>query len=196
MKIVQDRVYFKVILFGSALAGKTTTLEWLYGHMVPEEMKVTEGIHSIKTSFGQTLLFDFVPIQAASNITFRIYALTGQDYYVSTRRMFFEDVDGMFFVIDSQEAEVEHNREFVRELDSYRQAFPPLREAAVVILYNKQDLPGALAPERLAAELGLGEFSSFAVSAVTGANLPQAFTHLVGLVLDRLRREKESADGI
>ena len=193
MKIVQDRIYFKVILFGSALAGKTTTLAWFFDHLIPEEMKVTDSIHSVKTSFGQTLLFDFVPIQAGANITFRIYALTGQDYYLSTRRMFFEGVDGLFFIVDSQRRELQHNREFVREFESYRRAFPELRDAAVLVLYNKQDLPEAERPEVLASSLGLEGFPSWPVSAATGANLGQAFEEMVALILNKLRKEEPGA---
>jgi signal recognition particle receptor subunit beta len=193
MKIVQDRIYLKVILFGSALAGKTTTLAWFFDHLIPEEMKVTDAIHSVKTSFGQTLLFDFVPIQAGSNITIRIYALTGQDYYLSTRRMFFEGVDGLFFIVDSQVQELEHNREFVKEFQAYRRDIPGLRDAAVLVLYNKQDLSTAQSPELLSARLGLKQFPSWPVSAATGANLGRAFEEMVGLILGKLRREEPSA---
>jgi len=190
MKIVNDRVYFKLLLFGSALAGKTTTLEWFFNHLIPKDMKVTDSIHSIKTSFGQTLLFDFVPIQASQNIIIRIYALTGQDYYLSTRRMFFENVDGLFFIVDSQKKELEHNREFVKEFQSYRASLPELKSAAVVILYNKQDLPGAERPEVLSAQLGLETYPGLPVSAATGANLSRAFTYMVSLILNRLKEAR------
>jgi len=187
MKIVSGRFYLKVLLFGSALAGKTTTLAWVFDHLIPKDMKVTESIHSIKTSFGQTLLFDFVPIQASPDIIIRIYALTGQDYYLSTRRMFFQDVDGLFFIVDSQAKELDHNREFVKEFAAYRKSFPELKKAAVVVLYNKQDIPGAQRPEVLGPKLGLQDFPSWPVSAATGANLPEAFTHMVSLILNRLK---------
>ncbi len=190
MKLVNDRVYFKLLLFGSALAGKTTTLEWFFNHLIPQDMKVTDGIHSIKTSFGQTLLFDFVPIQASHNIIIRIYALTGQDYYLSTRRMFFEDVDGLFFVIDSQKKELTHNREFVKEFQSYCATIPELQKTTVVVLYNKQDLPDVESPEILAAQLGLQKYPGLPVSAATGVNLSRAFTHMVSLMLNRLKEAR------
>jgi len=119
MNIIDGKLYIKILFFGTALAGKTTSLQWLFNNVVPPEMKITDKIRSIKTSFGQTLLFDFVPIQVSSGIIIRIYTATGQDYYTSTRKMLFENVDGIFFVVDSQKKELEHNKEFVEEFNKY-----------------------------------------------------------------------------
>ena len=191
MKFIGGQLYFKILFFGSALAGKTTALQWLYDNLIPEEMKLTKKISSIKTSFGQTLLFDFMPIQIAKNVVVRIYASTGQDYYLSTRRMLFEDVDGLFFIIDSQKKELEHNREFVEELKRYTADDPDLREAQIMVLYNKQDLAETHPPEFLSKNLGLADFASCPTSATTGRNLREAFIWMVRQLMMKAQKRGE-----
>lgn len=191
MKFIGGQLYFKILFFGSALAGKTTALQWLYDNLIPEEMKLTKKISSIKTSFGQTLLFDFMPIQIAKNVVVRIYASTGQDYYLSTRRMLFEDVDGLFFIIDSQKKELEHNREFVEELKRYTADDPDLREAQIMVLFNKQDLAEIHTPEFLSQNLGLADFPSCPTSAATGRNLREAFIWMVRQLMMKAQKRGE-----
>jgi len=187
MNIIDSKIYIKILFFGTALAGKTTSLEWLFDNIIPQEMKITEKIRSIKTSFGQTLLFDFVPIQVSNNIVIRIYTATGQDYYISTRRMLFEEVDGIFFIVDSQRKELEHNSEFVLEFNKYLDNLNQLGKAEVIILYNKQDMEDVYSPEYLASQLNLDSYPSLPTCALTGMNLYKAFTSMISKLLSNIK---------
>lgn len=190
MNIIGDKIYIKILFFGTALAGKTTSLQWLFQHLVPEEMKITDRIRSIKTSFGQTLLFDFVPIQISNNIIIRIYTATGQDYYTSTRKMLFEEVDGVFFVVDSQKKEIEHNREFVEEFNKYMEKIDELKKAVIIVLYNKQDMDDVYDVEFMSRRLGLQEYPSYPTCAMSGQNLDRAFTSMISSLLSKIREMK------
>ncbi|MFQ6082920.1 MAG: ATP/GTP-binding protein [Candidatus Methanofastidiosia archaeon] len=191
MKLIKGKIYLKILFFGTALAGKTTSLQWLFENVIPEEMKITDQIRSIKTSFGQTLLFDFVPIQVSKNIIIRIYTATGQDYYTITRKMLMEEVNGIFFVVDSQKKELKHNEEFVGEFKKYLENIKGLREADVIVLYNKQDLKDVYSPKYLERRLNLRGYTSYPTCALTGMNLEVAFTVMIGQILKTLK-EKEA----
>ena len=189
MNIIDGKIYIKILFFGTALAGKTTTLEWLFDHIIPREMKITEKIRSIKTSFGQTLLFDFVPIQVSNDIIIRIYTATGQDYYTSTRRMLFEEVDGIFFVVDSQKKELEHNKEFVDEFTKYIHNVDGLKNVEVFVLYNKQDKEEIYSPHYLSKELNLENYQAFTTCALTGMNLYESFTMMISNLLKKIKEK-------
>jgi len=136
LKVVGDRIYLKLIFFGTALAGKTTALEWLFYHAIPDEMKLVKELRQVKTSFGQTLLFDFAPIEISQNIIARIFSATGQDYYKGTRTKVPADSDGIFIVVDSHKDQLENNRLILQELDKCRREMDGLSEADIVVMYS------------------------------------------------------------
>jgi len=193
MKIINNKLYLKIVFFGTALAGKTTSLKWLFQHAIPDEFKTVEQVRSLETSFGQTLFFDFIPIQVSSDIIVRLFTTTGQDYYQRTRRLFFEDADGIFLVIDSQKKELEHNREFVAELRQYLDNVEALKEAEVIVLYNKQDRDDVYPSDELEGLLHLNGYSSFPVCATTGDNLLPAFILMMDHILKKIRERSPHA---
>jgi signal recognition particle receptor subunit beta len=193
MKIINNKLYLKIVFFGTALAGKTTSLKWLFRYAIPDEFKTVEQVRSLETSFGQTLFFDFIPIQVSSDIIVRLFTTTGQDYYQRTRRLFFEDVDGVFVVIDSQKRELEHNKEFVAELRTYLETVETLKEAEIVILYNKQDQDNIYRSDELEQLLPLAGYPSFPVCATNGHNLLPAFILMMDRILKRLRERSPHA---
>ena len=188
MKVLDGKIYFKLLFAGTALAGKTTALEWIFDHAIPNEMKLSERVRSIKTSFQQTLLFDFVPIEVVKGVHFRIYASTGQDYYSRTRELLAEGVDGVFFVVDSQKEQLKFNREFVSELYIFLNLLKMSRNSAeVIVLYNKTDLPDIYDAHYLARALNLTQFPAYETCALSGKNLKEAFTSMIRLCLERLK---------
>ena len=151
--------------------------------MIPDDMKISDQIRSVKTSFGQTLLFDFVPVQISDNMIIRIYTATGQDYYRGTRKRLFQGVDGVFFVIDSQVDELEHNKEFVEEFHRYVNDIG--NNVDVIVLYNKVDLESVHNIPQLKEYLDLN-YTSFGTSAKTGENVKEAFMLMVQNCLQKL----------
>ncbi len=187
MRVINNQIFYKIIFFGTALAGKTTSLKWLCDNTIPDEMKTTKNIRSVNTSFGQTMLFDFVPIKISDNINFRFFASTGQDYYASTRKLLFRDVDGVFFVIDSQKKELEHNKEFVTEFNNHMTHYNlDHNKVTTIVLCNKQNLTNIYDKIYLINELQLEQFSTFETSAITGSNLKNALTVMIEKCLNGL----------
>lgn len=187
MKVVGDRVYLKLIFFGTALAGKTTALEWLFYHVIPDEMKLVKELRQVKTSFGQTLLFDFAPIEISQNIVTRMFSTTGQDYYRGTRTKVLADSDGIFIVVDSQKKALEPNREILQELNKCCEQMEGLADAEMVVLYNKNDLEDIYPMDFLKEYLGLQALEGFSTCALTGHNLEDALIVMLRKLTQRLQ---------
>jgi len=189
VKVVGDRIYLKLIFFGTALAGKTTALEWLFYHCIPDEMKLVKELRQVKTSFGQTLLFDFAPIEISPNVVTRMFSATGQDYYRGTRTKVLADSDGIFIVVDSQKKEREHNREILEEFYKCRKEMSGLADAEIVVLYNKNDLEEIYSLDYLKEYLGLDAWEGFSTCALTGHNLEDALVLMLRKLTAKLQAE-------
>jgi signal recognition particle receptor subunit beta len=189
VQVIGETVYIKLVFFGTALAGKTTILEWLFYNAIPDEMKLVHKLKQVKTSFGQTLMFDFAPIKVSENLTARIYTSTGQDYYKGIRPQVLDGADGVFLVIDSQREELEHNRELVDELHQYVKDMDGLSDTEIMVLFNKQDLEGAIPPEELHEGLGLNGWPWFDTSALTGRNLEKVLLTMLKRIVEKLEAE-------
>jgi len=189
VKVVGDRIYLKLIFFGTALAGKTTALEWLFYHCIPDEMKLVKELRQVKTSFGQTLLFDFAPIEISPNVVTRMFSATGQDYYRGTRTKVLADSDGIFIVVDSQKKELEHNREILEEFYKCRKEMDGLEDAEIVVMYNKNDLEEIYSAEYLREYLSLDAWEGFSTCALTGHNLEDALVLMLRKLTAKLQAE-------
>jgi signal recognition particle receptor subunit beta len=189
VKIVGDRVYLKLIFFGAALAGKTTALEWIFYHVVPDEMKLVKELRQVKTSFGQTLLFDFAPIEISTNVITRMFSATGQDYYRGTRTKVLADSDGIFIVVDSQKKALDLNRDILEEFEKCRKQMDGLSDAEIVVLYNKNDLEEIYPVNFLQEHLGLSNCDGFSTCALTGHNLEEALILMLRKLTAKLQRE-------
>ena len=189
MKVVGDRIYIKLIFFGTALAGKTTALEWLFYHAIPEEMKLVKELRQVKTSFGQTLLFDFAPIEISQNVVTRMFSATGQDYYRGSRTKVLSGSDGIFIVVDSQKMQLENNRKIIEELWKCFKEMEDLSEAEIVVLYNKNDLEDIYPVDFMSEYLGLEKYEGFSTCALTGDNLENALIVMLRKLGEKLESQ-------
>jgi signal recognition particle receptor subunit beta len=157
--------------------------------VIPEEMKLVKELRQVKTSFGQTLLFDFAPIEISQNVITRMFSATGQDYYRGTRTKVLADSDGVFVVVDSQKKELDHNREILEEFYKCRKEMNGLSKAEIVVLYNKNDLDEIYSVEYLREYLRLDQWEGFSTCALTGQNLEDALILMLRKLTIRLQSE-------
>ena len=138
----------KIVYFGPALGGKSTSLRALY-----EQVKAQSkgDMISLSTDDDRTLFFDFIPLQLGKvkNYTVRLhlYTVPGQVAYDAQRSLIAKGADGVVFVADSQIQRMESNLASLDELnkilheelddDDEEKNFP------LVMQYNKRDLPRA-----------------------------------------------------
>eukprot|EP00465_Bigelowiella_longifila_P007669 CAMPEP_0185263686 /NCGR_PEP_ID=MMETSP1359-20130426/15772_1 /TAXON_ID=552665 /ORGANISM="Bigelowiella longifila, Strain CCMP242" /LENGTH=183 /DNA_ID=CAMNT_0027851383 /DNA_START=36 /DNA_END=587 /DNA_ORIENTATION=+ len=127
----------RVVMVGLDAAGKTTVLY---------NLKLGEVITTVPT-----IGFNVERIEH-KNLDLQVWDIGGQDKIRPLWRHYYENTDGIIFVIDSADRErVDAARE---ELHKTLQT-DELKNAAVLIYANKQDLSRALSTKQLAKQLGL-----------------------------------------
>ena len=175
-----------VVLVGLDSSGKTTALFRLrYGHYVNAVPTVGFNTEKVRAGGGQWLVWD----------------VGGAERVRPLWRSYTRATDALVFVIDSSDGEerLEEARVELQRLSKQQTAQcvtlnrprPPL-----LVLANKQDLPGAREPQHLAKALGLPELPDsqpWAVApacAVTGEGLDEAMTTLHQLVIKTRQAHK------
>ncbi len=162
------QIQAKLVYYGPGLCGKTTNLEY-----VATTLNNGQEMMSLATEGDRTIFFDFFPLNLGQirgmETSFKLYTVPGQVRYNQTRKMVLKNVDGIVFVADSQPAMMDANLESLDNLFSNLEELniSPAK-VAIVLQYNKRDLPGALAPEVLDRELNQAHYPRFLASAKTG----------------------------
>ena len=122
---------------GLDAAGKTTILY---------KLKLGEIVTTIPT-----IGFNVETVEY-KNISFTVWDVGGQDKIRPLWRHYFQNTEGLIFVVDSNDREriAEARDELNRML-----AEDELREAVLLVFANKQDLPHAMNPAEITDKLGL-----------------------------------------
>jgi hypothetical protein len=147
---------------------------------------------SLATQTDRTLFFDFLPIDLGSisgfTTRFQLYTVPGQVYYQTTRKLVLQGADGVVFVADSQQRQLQENIESLQDLHAnLAEQGVDARTMPMVIQYNKQDLPSELIhsmPE-LEEALNFRGVPSYSADALHG---PGVFETLRGISEQVLRK--------
>uniref|UniRef100_H2Z2X7 ADP-ribosylation factor n=2 Tax=Ciona savignyi TaxID=51511 RepID=H2Z2X7_CIOSA len=127
----------RILMVGLDAAGKTTVLY---------KLKLGEIVTTIPT-----IGFNVETVEY-KNISFTVWDVGGQDKIRPLWRHYFQNTQGLIFVVDSNDCEriSEASDELHRMLNE-----DELRDAVVLIFANKQDLPNALSTTALTEKLNL-----------------------------------------
>lgn len=154
-------------------AGKTTILKRLLGED-PSEVSPTLGFSIVTLTRGGHRL--------------HVWDVGGQRSLRPYWRNYFEKTDGIAWVVDSADLDrmSDTREELARLLGAER-----LRGAGLLVLANKQDVPGAASGAEIEAHLQLKDLKNRAVklvpcSAVSGTGVDQGFDWLVAEIAQRL----------
>lgn len=181
---VDKTISIKIVYFGPALSGKTTSLKALFTLFGREE-----EICSIESTVNRTLFFDYGTVTFQNQdwkIKIHIYTTTGQDFYIITRLITLRAVDGIIFVLDSQKEVYERNLTSWKELISYFSDcidFTP-----IIIAFNKQDLPMKFNPEKFLHDINFRKYrniNSIFTSAKLGEGILDCFENILQLILKK-----------
>lgn len=124
-------------MVGLDAAGKTTILY---------KLKLGEVVTTIPT-----IGFNVESVEY-KNIKFTMWDIGGQDKIRLLWRYYYNNVEGIIFVIDSNHKErIEDAREEIHKLLGEEE----LKGAPLLVLANKQDLPGAMTTTEIAEATGL-----------------------------------------
>ncbi|KAJ1448359.1 ADP-ribosylation factor-like protein 2 [Pelagophyceae sp. CCMP2097] len=174
-KMRQKEKEMKVLFLGLDNAGKTTVVKKFNG----------EETDTISPTLG----FDIKTLVHKS-YSLNIWDVGGQQTIRSYWRNYFEVTDGVVWVVDSADRwRLKTCRDELHSLMQQEQ----LGGASLLIFANKQDLPGAVSPEEIAAilELDSDQFKNrhyciHACSAVTGEGLLAGVDWLVEDIASRI----------
>ena len=127
----------RIIMLGLDAAGKTTVLY---------SLKLGEVVMTIPT-----IGFNVENV-SYKNIEFQVWDIGGQDRIRSLWRHYYANTHGIIFVVDSADrARLDTAKEELHKLLGEDE----LRGAKVLVLANKQDLPGAVTTSEVASKMGL-----------------------------------------
>mmetsp|Transcript_14869 Transcript_14869/g.44618 ORF Transcript_14869/g.44618 Transcript_14869/m.44618 type:complete len:207 (-) Transcript_14869:24-644(-) len=126
-----------IIMVGLDAAGKTTVLY---------RMKLSEAVTTIPTIGFNVEKLEY------KNILFTVWDLGGQTRTRQLWQHYYQNTDALIFVVDSSDREriEEAHEELLKML-----AREEMRDAVLLVLANKQDLPGAMTTSELTTKLGL-----------------------------------------
>jgi len=127
----------RILMVGLDAAGKTTILY---------KLKLGEIVTTIPT-----IGFNVETVEY-KNINFTVWDVGGQDKIRPLWRHYFQNTQGLIFVVDSNDRE--RASEATDELNKMLNE-DELRDAAVLVFANKQDLPNAMSVAELTDKLGL-----------------------------------------
>jgi hypothetical protein len=175
-------------------------LHYIYGQ-VPDDRK--GRMVSLATQTDRTLFFDFLPLDLGTisgfTTKFQLYTVPGQVYYQTTRRLVLQGADGVVFVADSQERQLEENIESLQDLHAnLAEQGVEARSVPLVLQYNKQDLPGELilSNHQLSDVLNFRGVPEFSADALHGPGVFETLRSISELVLKRLSAGASSAAAV
>jgi len=187
----------KVVYYGPGLCGKTTNLIKIY-ETLPEAQK--GKMLCLSTKQDRTLFFDLLPVEAGKirgqKIRFQLYAVPGQVFYNETRKMVLRNADGIVFVVDSQKAMVESNRDsFANLMENLRHNNIEPKTLPLLVQFNKRDLPDVLPVEFLRKELGLEKYPHTEAAALLCQGVLDTYHRIAKLILKKLRGKEDDVVG-
>lgn len=162
MPLVQHarkELHVKVVYYGPGLGGKTTNLEWIHAKSRSDRRG---KLLSLAAESERTLFFDLLPVELGVfkgyQVRLHLCTVPGQIRYDRTRQLVLKNVDGIVFVVDSQEARFEENIESIQNLaDNLRRQGDDPDRMPLVVQYNKRDLPGCVSLRELRVALNVPE---------------------------------------
>lgn len=145
----------KIVYYGPGLCGKTTNLEIIHKKIAPDKRG---QMMSLATETDRTLCFDLLPIDLGTiggfKLKLQLFTVPGQTYYDSTRKLALRGADGVVFVADSREGQIEANKESMQNLRiNLSDNNIDFDKLPLVIQFNKQDLKPLASDKELNAAL-------------------------------------------
>jgi GTPase SAR1 family protein len=180
-------IQIKIVYYGPAMSGKTTTLKYLFNYFGKEDK-----LESIDSTVGRTLFFDFGVLQFEGKewgLKFLLYTATGQDFYASTRPATLTGVDGIIFVADSQ---IEYLNQNLRSWNELITLFGhDIYDIPIVLSLNKYDLDNGkkLNTSLFLEQVDIKKFKCLSIKktiAINGKGVLDSFKQLISFLFPQL----------
>ena len=191
--IIDERnrnIYIKISYFGPMLAGKKTSISVLQNHFGKNDEIVW-----VNKRLQITMLFDSGTISFKSqkwNLKVRIYTSTGQKYYILTKPVYSQDIDGVVFVADSQQNAYNRNVTVWHALCDY--FGDPIYTLPKVVAFNKLDARNKFCPVDFLDEIYYSRLQNIefkTTNAFSGTGVLDCFEEVLNLVFSFFFEQKE-----
>lgn len=183
----------KIVYYGAGLCGKTTNIQYIYDNINAD---AKGKMISLATETERTLFFDFLPLQLGQIGGFKtrlhLYTVPGQIFYDASRKLILKGVDGIVFVVDSQEERLDANIESFENLKAnLSEISRTIYNTPLVIQYNKRDMPNCLPIPTIRQELGIkeNEFPELESIAIQGKGVFETLKAISKLILTELTKQ-------
>lgn len=181
----------KIVYYGPALSGKTTSLKSLQEKIKSGKKK---GLIKQVPETERTLFFDFLALSSKETINdyktkFQIYTVPGQALYEEARGLLLNGVDGIIFVADSSLEYIEDSIRSFRELElNLRKLGYNPKNIPMVIQYNKRDSKTAAPLQELRKIFNPDGLFDFETIASKGKGVIESFEALLSQVIMDLKK--------
>jgi len=189
-------IHCKIVYYGPGAGGKTTNLRSLC-ESLPRDRR--GELTCLSADGERTLYFDLLPLDLGRvgnwETRFHLYTVPGQPRYNLSRRIVLQGADTVVFVADSDPARLFENR---RSFDNLRENFAltgrPLAEVNLLFQYNKRDVAGAVARERLDALVNGARLPAIPAIATQGVGVRETLRAAIEQTLARLAPPRRAAE--
>ncbi len=183
----------KIVYYGPGLCGKTTNLQYVYGHTSGDSRG---EMVSLETETDRTLFFDLLPIDVGTIAGFKtkiqLYTVPGQVFYNTTRKLVLKGVDGVVFVADSQRPMLQANVDALANLEeNLAEIGLTLDEVPIVLQFNKRDLKDVLSVEELNDSLNREQWQYHEASAIAGTGVFETLKGISKLTLMSIKQKMQ-----
>ena len=162
----------RILMVGLDAAGKTTILY---------QLKMGETVKTIPTIGFNVETLDY------KGLNFTVWDVGGQDKIRVLWKHYYQNTDGLIFVVDSNDQDrIEDAAEELKKLLESED----LKNCPVLVLANKQDLDGVLAPGEVCRQLKMGEIKGRTwrvqgTSATTGQGFKEGLDWMASVLLKK-----------
>jgi signal recognition particle receptor subunit beta len=178
----------KILYYGPAAGGKTTSLQVL--HRRARGSQKMELI-SVNTAQDRTILFDLLPLRTLAfrsyELRFQVVAVPGQRLYGATRKMLLKGADTIVFVANSAADRFQENLQSLKEMTEnlLSHGIDP-SSIPIVFQYNKRDLPETTELKDLDRALNARSTESFPSVAIHEEGVLETFASALRLTMTEL----------
>jgi len=183
-------IQVKIVYYGPALSGKTTSLRCLFDHFGKKDQ-----VCSIESTVKRTLFFDYGTVSFQNDnewqLKIHVFSSTGQDFYIVTRPITLKATDGIIFVADSQRSVYKRNIISWNELKMYFGDI--LTNFPKVIAFNKQDLPDKFSHISFLEEISHEKYKKLDIAftiALNGEGILSSFENILRLIFKDLYKSE------
>ena len=191
---IQHReVTLKFVYYGPALSGKTTNLQQLHALM---GHNAGSNLLTLNTRDDRTLFFDLLPLHFSTRgglqIKLKLFTVPGQVMHAGTRKVVLQGADGVAFIADSQVSETRSNNVAFADLRmNLKENGIEFDDVAVVIQFNKRDLPGIRSDDEVRKIAAKGSEPVYKAIALRGEGVAETFLGLASSTWKKLERRYE-----